>query len=158
MKRLQNGNTGLDEIDVRLVRTLAANARTPVAELARSLGLSAPSITERIRRLEDAGVIQGYQAAVSPAALGYGLAAYIRIRPMAGQLQKVAGLVAELEDIVECDRITGDDCFIAKAHIRSVADLEALIDRIIPYAVTNTSIIQSSPVARRLPPLAPAGV
>jgi Lrp/AsnC family leucine-responsive transcriptional regulator len=72
---------------------------------------------------------------------------------MPGQLRKVAEVLNGLEAIVECDRVTGEDCFIAKAHLRSVKDLEIVIDKIIPYAMTNTSIIQSSPVERRLPPL-----
>jgi Lrp/AsnC family leucine-responsive transcriptional regulator len=73
---------------------------------------------------------------------------------MSGQLGKVAAVLRKLEAVIECDRVTGEDCFIAKAHVRSVAELEALIDEIIPYAMTNTSIIQSSPVKRRLPPFA----
>jgi Lrp/AsnC family transcriptional regulator, leucine-responsive regulatory protein len=101
-------------------------------------------------------VIRHYTIEVDPAALGLGLAASIRIRPMAGQLLEVAALLAELPEIVECDRVTGEDCFVAKAHVRSVQDLERVIDRIIPLAQTNTSIIQSSPVARRLPRLGEA--
>jgi Lrp/AsnC family leucine-responsive transcriptional regulator len=153
MKHLRTRNPTVDSIDARLLRALAEDARVTMADLAREVGLSAPSVTERVRKLEEAGIIQGYGAEVNPAALGLGLAAYIRIRPMPGQLRKVAELLAELDSIVECDRVTGEDCFIAKAHLRDVAALETLIDRIIPYAMTNTSIIQSSPVKRRLPPL-----
>jgi Lrp/AsnC family leucine-responsive transcriptional regulator len=68
-------------------------------------------------------------------------------------MQKVAGILRTLPDIVECHRITGEDCFIAQAHLPSVAALEALIDQLVPFAMTNTSIVQSSPVKRRLPPL-----
>ena len=143
----------IDATDVRLLRLLAANSRTSLAELARAVRMSAPSVAERLRRLEEAGVIRHYTVEIDPVALGLVLAASIRIRPMAGQLRKVAALLAELPEIVECDRITGEDCFVAKAHVRSVADLERLIDRIIPLAQTNTAIIQSSPVMRRLPPL-----
>ena len=145
--------TTLDEIDSVLLRALARDGRTPVARLARAAKLSAPSVAERLRRLEEAGVIEGYRAQVNPAALGYGLAAYIRIRPVAGQLKKVATVVAEIEEIVSCERITGDDCYIAKVHVRSVQELETVIDRIVPYAQTNTSIIQSELVKRPLPPL-----
>jgi Lrp/AsnC family leucine-responsive transcriptional regulator len=124
-----------------------------MADLARALGMSAPSIAERVRRLEEAGIIRGYGAEVDPAALGLPLAAYVRIRPMPGQLRKVGEVLLGLAAIVECDRVTGEDCLIAKAHVRSAAELEALIDRIVPYATTNTAIIQSSPVKRRLPPI-----
>jgi Lrp/AsnC family leucine-responsive transcriptional regulator len=108
-----------------------------------------------MKRLQEAGVIRRVTIEVDPAALGYPLSALIRIRPTAGQLRRVTELIAAIPEIVECDRITGEDCFIARACIRSVAELERLIDRIIPYAQTNTSIIQSSPVQRRLPPLSP---
>jgi DNA-binding Lrp family transcriptional regulator len=94
-------------------------------------------------------VIQGYTARVNPKALGLPLAVWLRVRPLPGQLRKVAEFLQELPEIVECDRITGEDCFIARAYVRSVEDLERLIDTIIPYATTNTSIIQSSPVERR---------
>lgn len=135
-----------------LVKALVADARTSIAELARMVGLSSPSVSERIRRLEEAGVIEGYTATINPKALGLPLAAWLRIRPVPGQLQKVVGILRDLPEVVECDRITGEDCFIARAYVGSVEDLERLIDQLMPYAMTNTSIIQSSPVERRLPP------
>ena len=156
MKRLRYKNGGIDPIDVRILRALCADARMTMARLARMVGLSAPSAAERVRRLEEAGVVRGYGAQINPAALGLPLSAYIRIRPLPGQLRKVAEVLTGLEAIVECDRVTGEDCFIAKAHLRSVEELETVIDKIMPYAMTNTSIIQSSPVERRLPPLARA--
>ena len=143
----------LDSIDIRIVETLAEGARTSVAELARKVGLSPPSVSERMKRLEDAGVIEGYRAVVNPQAIGLPLAAWLRIRPIPGQLKKVAEVLQGCPEIVECDRITGDDCFIARAHVRSMRHLEKVIDRIIPHAMTNTSIVQSCPVERRLPPL-----
>lgn len=153
MKRLRIRNGAVDPTDAGILRALAEDARVTMADLAREVGLSAPSVTERVRKLEETGIIEGYAAQVSPAALGLGLAAYIRIRPMPGQLRRVAELLNGLDAIVECDRVTGEDCFVAKAHLRDVAALEALIDKIIPYAETNSAIIQSSPVKRRLPPL-----
>jgi Lrp/AsnC family leucine-responsive transcriptional regulator len=130
---------------------LAADARVSIAELARVVGLSSPSTSERIRRLEEAGVIEGYTVKINPKAVGLPLAAWLRIRPIPGQLQKVADILRDIPEIVECDRITGEDCFIARAHVESVEALERLIDQLIPYSMTNTSIIQSSPVSRRLP-------
>ena len=153
MKRLRYENGPVDEIDARILAALIDNARISLAELARAVGLSSPSVSERVRRLEEAGVIGGYSVKINPAALGYPLSAWLRVRPIPGQLQKVADILRGLPEVVECDRITGEDCFIARAHLRSVEDLEALIDEIIPYATTNTSIIQSSPVPRRLPPI-----
>ena len=153
MRRLRYESGGIDAVDANILRALAEDARISVAELARMVRLSAPSVAERVRRLEENGVIEGYSVKINAAALGLPLAAWLRIRPIPGQLQKVAGILQGLPEIVECDRITGEDCFIARAHVRSVADLERLIDAIIPYAMTNTSIIQSSPVERRLPPI-----
>lgn len=142
-----------DEVDGLILQSLVDDARTSTAEIARKVGLSAPSVAERIRRLEEAGVITGYTATIDPRALGLELTAWIRIRPMPGQFHKVAEILRTIPAVVECDRITGEDCFIARAHVRSVAALEGLIDEIIPYAMTNTSLVQSSPVERRLPPI-----
>jgi Lrp/AsnC family leucine-responsive transcriptional regulator len=110
-----------------------------------------------MKRLEEAGVIQGYSARINPAALGLPLTAWLRVRPVPGELARVADILRVLPEIVECDRVTGEDCFVARAHLRSVTELERLIDRIIPFAMTNTAIVQSSPVERRLPPLSPNG-
>jgi Lrp/AsnC family transcriptional regulator, leucine-responsive regulatory protein len=153
VKRLRYENGDLDVIDAHILRALVDDARISIADLARSVGLSPPSISERIKRLEEVGVIEGYTLTINPKALGLPIAAWLRIRPIPGQLQKVADILRGLPEIVECDRITGEDCFIARAHLPSVESLEKLIDQVIPYAMTNTSIIQSSPVKRRLPPI-----
>jgi len=154
MNRLRNANSSIDAIDVAIIKALVGNARIPTAELARTVGLSAPSTAERVKRLEDVGVICGYHAEINPAALGLPLAVNIRIRPMPGQLQKLATLMFKLPEIVECHRVTGDDCYVAVAHVASVSAMEKLIDKIIPLGTTNTSIIQSSPVPRRMPEIA----
>ena len=153
MRRLRYENPDLDATDARILEALIDDARITIAKLARTVGLSPPSVSERIKRLEEAGVIEGYTLRINPKALGLPLAAWLRIRPVPGQFHKVAGILQRLPEIVECDRITGEDCFIARAHVRSMDDLEKLIDQVIPYAMTNTSIIQSSPVKRRLPPI-----
>src|SRR5271156_624309 len=153
MRRLRNKNADLDALDARILSLLAADARTSIAELARLVGLSPPSAAERIRRLEEAGVIEGYAVAINPRALGLTVAAWIRIRPMPGELKTVAEILRSLPEIVECDRVTGEDCFVARAHLKSIEDLERLIDQIIPHAMTTTSIIQSTLVKRRPPPI-----
>ena len=153
MKRLQFENGALDDTDARILDALIDNARISLADLSRKVGLSSPSVSERVKQLEEAGVIAGYTVKIRPEALGLALSAWLRIRPIPGQLQAVVDVLRNLPEIVECDRVTGEDCFIARAHVRSVEDLEALIDEIIPYAMTNTAIIQSSPVPRRLPPV-----
>jgi Lrp/AsnC family leucine-responsive transcriptional regulator len=144
----------LDESDRRLIEALDRNARTSTADLARLIGLSPQSTADRVRRLEDVGVITGFTVRLDPSALGLGIGAYIRIRPAMGELQRVAGLVTDIAEIIECDRVTGEDCFVAKVFVPRIDDLERVIDKLLPYAQTNTSIIQSSPVQRRQPPLA----
>jgi Lrp/AsnC family leucine-responsive transcriptional regulator len=153
VKRLRYENGAIDATDVKLLDALATDARTSIAELARLVRLSPPSVSERVKRLEEAGVIEGYTVKINPQALGLPLAAYLRIRPIPGRLHKIAEILRSLPEVVECDRVTGDDCFIARVHVRSVEDLERLIDEIIPYSMTNTLIIQSSPMKRRLPPI-----
>ena len=113
--------------------------------------MSAPSVSERIKRLQDNGIVEGYTIRINPAAFGLPLSAWLRIRPVPGQLATVAEILQGIPEISQCDRVTGEDCFIARVHVRSVLDLERVIDQIIPYAMTNTAIIQSSPVPERLP-------
>ncbi len=151
MKRLRYENGSIDSVDKKLLDALIANARTSNAELARIVGLSAPSVSERIKRLEESGIILGYTVKINPDALGLPLSAWLRIRPIPGELHKVADILRDMPEIVECDRVTGEDCFVARVHVPSVADLEVLIDKLITHSMTNTSIIQSSPVERRLP-------
>ncbi len=153
MKRLGYQNGMLDAVDRKILTLLVENARTTTAELARAVGLSAPSVAERVRRLEEAGVIGGYTAEIAPEAVGLPISVWLRIRPVPGQLEKVVEIIRDIPEITECDRVTGEDCFLARAHLASVAEMERIIDRIIPHAMTNTSVIQSSPVKRRLPPL-----
>ena len=126
MKRLRYENCDLDATDVRILDALVDDARTSIADLARSVGLSPPSVSERIKRLEEVGVIEGYTLTINPKALGLPIAAWLRIRPIPGQLQKVADILRGLPEIVECDRIIGEDCFIARAHVPSVEHLEPI--------------------------------
>ena len=150
--RRTNG-IALDAIDRMLLDALDRNARTPTADLARLIGLSPQSTAERIRRLEDVGVITGFAVKLNPVTLGLAVAAYVRVRPAMGELSRVAEIIASISEVVECDRVTGEDCFIAKVMVPTVTDLERVLDRLLPYAQTNSSIVQSSPVGRRQPRL-----
>jgi len=139
----------IDPINRRLLDELQKDGRITLAELARRLHVSPPTVAERLSKLESASVIRGYHADVDPAAAGYGLSAIVRVRPAPRQLHKVAELVPGLPEVVECHRITGEDCFMLKAHVRDVTHLEELIDQIAIFGDTTTSIIQSSPVPPR---------
>lgn len=124
-----------------------------VSALARQVGMSAPAIRERLQRLEEAGVIKGYRLEIDAAALGYPIPIVIRLRPMPGKLSKVAELAESLPQVVECHRITGEDCFFIKAYIEGLDRLDPLVDRFAAYGQTVTSLIQSSPVPPRSLPL-----
>jgi Lrp/AsnC family leucine-responsive transcriptional regulator len=141
-----------DSINLRLLRELQGDARLSNAELGRRVGLSAPSVAERIARLEEGGAILSYRAEIDPRALGYTLSVVLRIRPAPRELKKVAELAQRTPEVVECQRITGDDCYVMRAWVRDVEHLEEVIDRFSPYGQTTTSIVQSTPVpARGLP-------
>jgi Lrp/AsnC family leucine-responsive transcriptional regulator len=146
---MPSDNGALDATNLRLLEELQKDARISQAELGRRVGLSAPAVAERLSRLERDGTITGYHAAVDPRALGFTLAAIIRIRPAPRQIPKVAETAQATDEVVECHRVTGEDCFYMKVNVRSVEHLEEVIDRFTPYGQTTTSIIQSSPVLQR---------
>ena len=139
----------LDDTNVTLLEELQHDARLSLAELGRRVGLSSPAVAERLQRLEREGVITQYRAEVDPRAVGLSLTAVIRIRPSPGQLENVAELARRTPEIVECTRITGEDCFIMRGHLRDVEHLEEVIDHFVALGQTTTSIAQSSPVPRR---------
>jgi Lrp/AsnC family leucine-responsive transcriptional regulator len=139
----------LDAVNLRLLAELQADARLSRAELGRRVGLSSPAVAERLARLEQEEVILGYRAELNPRALGFSLTAVIRIRPAPRQLHHIADLAQRTPEVVDCRRITGEDCFIMTAHIRSVEHLEEVIDRFAAYGQTTTSVVQSAPVAAR---------
>jgi Lrp/AsnC family leucine-responsive transcriptional regulator len=141
----------LDPTNRQLLAALQEDARLSLAELGRRVGLTAPAVGERLGRLEEAGVIRGYHADIDPRALGYELSVILRIRPSARMIPKVAELAQRTPEVTECHRVTGDDCFIMRLHVRDVLHLEELIDTFVPYGQTTTSIMQSSPVPGRGP-------
>jgi Lrp/AsnC family leucine-responsive transcriptional regulator len=143
----------LDDTNRRIVEELQADARLSMAELGRRVSLSPPAVAERVQRLERAGVVTGYHAAVDPKAIGFPLAAVVRVRPASRQLHKIPEVAHEIPEVVECYRITGEDCFFVKLHLRAMEDLEPILDRFVLYGQTTTSIIHSAPVGPRPLPL-----
>jgi len=142
-----------DPVNTRILMELQKNPRLTMTELGRRVGLSSPAVTERVRRLEEMGVIQGYRLDINPAALGLPIAVYVRIRPNPGQLPKIADLADSIPEIVECHRVTGEDCFILKIYLPSIDQLDRILDAFLLYGTTTTSLIQSSPVPLRPLPL-----
>lgn len=151
--RLQTQELLRDRRNVELLRLLRDDPRLSTSELARRVGLSAPAVRERILRLEESGIIRGYRLELDPAALGYPVAAFVRVRPAPGQLPRLVELARSMADVVECHRITGEDCFVLKVHLRSIDELDKVLDRLLVYGQTTTSIIQSTPVPLRSLPL-----
>lgn len=139
----------IDATDRALLALLQADARLSYAELGRRVALSPPAVAERVARLERTGVVRGYHADVDPAKLGWSLSVVIRLRPAPRQLPQAAELVRSLPEVVECERVTGEDCFVLKAHVRDVTHLEELIDLLVAHGQTTTSVVQSAPVPRR---------
>jgi Lrp/AsnC family leucine-responsive transcriptional regulator len=143
----------LDDVNRRVLQELQADGRIGMAELGRRIGMSAPAVAERVQRLERAGVIAGYSAEIDPARVGFPVAAVVRIRPAPGQLARIPDVARETPEVVECYRITGEDCFLVKLYLGAIDELEEVLDRFTPYGLTTTSIIHSAPVPRRGPPL-----
>lgn len=144
----------LTETDQRILDAMLSDARISLKELAQRVGLSPPSVSERLRRLEERGVIRAYTVELNPQALGYPLQAIVRVRPLPGKLQAVEKLLAQTPEVCECDKITGDDCFVVRMFVRSIEQLDQLLDRITDKAETNTAIVKRQVVARRAPPVA----
>ena len=146
-------NPVLDRVNLRLLQELRDDPRQTMAQLGRRIGMSPPAVTERVRRLEEVGIIAGYRVDIDPVALGLPIAAYIRVRPNAGQLSKIGELAQRIPEVVECHRVTGEDCFVLKVYLPAMDQLDRILDRLLLYGTTTTSIIQSSPVPLRPPPL-----
>ena len=145
--------TALDPVNVRLLDELRKNPRMTMSELGRRLDMSSPAVTDRVQRLEDNGIITGYRLEVDPRALGWPVAAFVRVRPGPGQLNRIADLARETPEVVECHRITGEDCFLMKVYVTEIDKLEEVLDRFLLYGQTTSSIVQSSPVPARPLPL-----
>lgn len=144
----------MDSIDSKILELLQQDGRMPVSDLSKALNLSRPSVSERIRRLEERQIIQGFSARVSPAAVGRRVLVMIEVGQLTVACHRFEERVAQDPDILECHRVTGSISYIVKAAVPSMADLEALVDRLIPFGRLNTSVVLSSPVESRpvLPP------
>jgi Lrp/AsnC family leucine-responsive transcriptional regulator len=144
----------LDDFDRRILETLLGDARISLKDLAAAVGLSSPSVSERLNRLRERGVIRGFTVELDPQALGFRLQAIVRIRPLPGKLQVVGKLLQEIPEVCECDKVTGDDCYVARLYVRSIEQLDQILDRIADKAETSTAVVKAQTIPRRPPPLA----
>ncbi|NJS13418.1 MAG: Lrp/AsnC family transcriptional regulator [Sphingopyxis sp.] len=151
MNRSRYVTRHLDSIDRAIIAALATDGRMTFKELAKQIGLSSPSVTERVHKLEDAGAIRGHSVLIDPKVFGLGTSAFVRMSAMPGQIRKLEQMLQESPEVVEADRITGENCFLAKFIVSDAIELKAVIDRFQLHASADTAIILSSVVARRLP-------
>jgi Lrp/AsnC family transcriptional regulator, leucine-responsive regulatory protein len=142
-----------DARNVELLKLLAADPRMSISALARRVGMSAPAVRERLRRLTEADLIRGYRMDIDPKALGFPLTAFVRIRPLPGKLPKIIELAQRMPQVTECHRVTGEDCFILRLHFESLEGLDRLLDQFLAFGQTTTSLVQSTPVPARSLPL-----
>ena len=138
-----------DDIDRKILLELQRDARTSYAELGRRVGLTTPAVIERVRKLEDAGIITGYRAEIDTARAGLPITAFIRMSITGVDYGHIIEVAESSTEVLECHRGTGGDSFIMKVAVRSVEHLQEMIDRLVPYGITTTTIVLSSPVKRR---------
>lgn len=140
----------LDSCDRTLLLLLQKNARTPYAELARRVGLSTPAVIERIRKLEDHGIIQGYRAMVDVAKIGLPVRAFVKVTVAGDKLDRFAKLTAKIPEVLECHRVTGAESFLVQVAARDMQHIQEVIDSMMPYVATNTAMVLASPVPWRV--------
>ncbi|MGI8745511.1 MAG: Lrp/AsnC family transcriptional regulator [Bryobacteraceae bacterium] len=145
----------LDDIGWKILVEMQQNARITFAELGRKVGLSTAAVVERVHKLEDAGIIEGYRTEVNCAKIGFPIMAFIRISVVGEFLERVKTVARDLPEVRECHRVTGTDTFIIKVCVSSVDHLESVIDHLTPYVATTTSIVLSSAITKRIVEPAP---
>lgn len=150
MPYMTNGT--LDATDQSILDILIADSRASLREIGARIGLSAPAVRDRIRRLEDQGVIEGFTVRVNRRALGFALEAVLRVEPLPGRLRRVETILQAMPEITECAVVTGEDCFVARLVLRDIADLDRLLAPLHDIAKTRTSIVHRQPVPPRAPP------
>jgi Lrp/AsnC family transcriptional regulator, leucine-responsive regulatory protein len=143
----------LDDTDRAILDLLLRDSRISLRTLGTRVGLSAPAVRERILRMDDLGVIEGFTISLNTRALGFPLEALLRVEPLPGKLRAVEQVLQELPEVVECCVVTGEDCFVARLVLRDISDLDRLLRPLHDMARTKTSIIHRQPVPPRRPPI-----
>jgi Lrp/AsnC family leucine-responsive transcriptional regulator len=139
-----DSSASLDGLDWAILGELQRDGRVAIAELARRVGLGASSVAERVRRLEDTGVVRGYHARLDPVRLGYSLVAFVRVHGGSTRQAAFRALVHEVPEIVECHHVTGEDCYLVKVLARSIHHLEETVARLADHGATTTSVVFST--------------
>jgi Lrp/AsnC family transcriptional regulator, leucine-responsive regulatory protein len=141
----------LDHLDHKLLAILVADSRTSLRVLAAAVGLSSPSTSERLQRLKERGIIRAFTADISPEALGFHLQAIVRVRPMPGKLLEVQRCIEAMPEVIECDKVTGDDCYVLRIVLRSMDHLDPALQALSECAQTSSAIVKSQLIKRRAP-------
>lgn len=139
-----------DDIDRKILKELQEDARVSYAELGRRVGLTTPAVIERVRKLEDSGVIRGYRADIDTVKVGLPITAFVRMSISGVDYSHIIEVAEQSNEVLECHRGTGGDSFIMKIAVSSVEHLQEVIDRLVPYGITTTTIVLSSPVRGRI--------
>lgn len=140
---------GLDLLDRKILMQLMSNGRLPFAELGRKVGLSPSAAAERVRQLESLGWIRGYRAEIDLRALGFTITAFVRLTCEGNRYRQFLKFLPTLQSVQECHHLTGGDAFLLKVMLTSVAELETMIERLLPYGSPTTSMVLSTPLERR---------
>ena len=143
---IPSSESPIDSIDCEILAELQTNARITFAELGRRVGLSTPAVIERVKRLEEGHIILGYRAMVDPAKVGLPVRAFVKVTIAGDKLAKFSALIKTLPEVLECHRVTGAESFMVQVAVRDVGHMEEVIDAMMPYVATNTSMILASPV------------
>ncbi len=140
----------LDPTDIAMIEILQGDGRISVSELGRKVGLSQPATSERLKRLEERGIISGYRAVVDPASVGLGMMAIIRLRTTHEHIKTCLKQFSEMPEVIEVLRLTGEDCFHLKVIVPSPAELEGIVDAVARYGSVNTAIVLRSEPPKRI--------
>jgi len=136
----------LDQIGLKILDVLQENARLPLSRIGKKVGLSAPAVTERIRKLEEAGIIKGYHARIAPEAVGRSVSAFINLTTDPSNYMSVKALAADMHQIASCHHISGDASFILHVQVADLSALESVVERLSPFGQTQTAIVLSTSV------------
>jgi len=143
----------VDATDIKIINILSDNARASASAIATEIGMSAPSISERIKRLQETGIISKFTIELNTQLVGYPFSAIVRVKPLPGKIHILQQRLIELDNCTQCDKVTGEDCFIARLLLKSIPELDDVLESIVELAETSTAIIKKSPVQNRLPKL-----
>lgn len=133
----------IDKLNWKILDCLQKNARQPNTEIGRQVGMSSPAVSERIKKMEDSGVIHGYNTLVSPFEAGYQFKAIITLRAFMGKLKPFLEIVKTYDEVLNCYRITGNENIVMEVVLKNQKHLEAFIDQLIIYGETKTQIVLS---------------